>query len=128
MKELTKAEEQVMQYLWMLGKAYLKDIVEQYPEPKPAYTTVSTVVNVLVKKGFIDFDSHGKVREYRPAITKSTYSKHSFRGFFSKFFDNSAKRFASFFTQENELSIEELEEIRQLIDQQINKQRRDGNQ
>ncbi len=64
MKELTKAEEQLMQYLWELKSAYLKDIVEQYPEPRPAYTTISTVVNVLVKKGFIDYKTHGKVREY----------------------------------------------------------------
>ncbi len=127
MKELTKAEEHVMQHLWSLQKAYLKDIVEQYPEPKPAYTTVSTVVNVLVKKGFIDFETHGKAREYRPMISKDSYSKQSFNGLLSNFFDNSTKQFASFFTQKNELSTDELQEIRALIDEQIIKQRQDGN-
>lgn len=126
MKELTKAEEQLMQYLWELKKAYLKDIVERYPEPRPAYTTISTVVNVLVKKGFIAFDTYGKVREYRPALSKGKYTKQSFNGLLNNFFDNSTKQFASFFTQENELSVNELQEIRSLIDEQISKQKKDG--
>ena len=126
MKELTKAEEHVMQHLWSLKKAYLKDIVEQYADPKPAYTTISTVVNVLVKKGFIDFETHGKAREYRPMITKDKYTKQSFNGLLNSFFDNSTKQFASFFTQKSELSVEELTEIRTLIDNQITKQNQDG--
>ncbi|MEQ9467656.1 MAG: BlaI/MecI/CopY family transcriptional regulator [Ekhidna sp.] len=119
MKELTKAEEQLMHYLWGLKKAYLKDIVEQYPEPAPAYTTISTVVNVLVKKGFIGFNTHGKSREYYPLISKEKYSRQSMKGLMSNFFDNSAKQFASFFTTQEDLSIEELQEIRKLIDEQI---------
>ncbi|MCP4459104.1 MAG: BlaI/MecI/CopY family transcriptional regulator [Cytophagales bacterium] len=126
MKELTKAEEHVMQHLWSLKKAYLKDIVEKYLEPKPAYTTVSTVVNVLVKKGFIDFETHGKAREYRPVITKDKYTRQSFNGLLNSFFDNSTKQFASFFTQKSELSVAELKEIRTLIDEQITKQKQDG--
>ena len=126
MKELTKAEEHVMQYLWSLKKGYLKDIVEQYPEPKPAYTTISTVVNVLVKKGFIDFDTHGKAREYRPMISKDKYTKQSFNGLLNNFFDNSTKQFASFFTQKSKLTVDELKEIRALIDDQITKQKKDG--
>lgn len=125
MKELTKAEEQLMQYLWELEKAYLKDIVEQYPEPRPAYTTISTVVNVLVRKGFVDFKPHGKVREYFPKVTKDKYTKQSFKGLLDSFFNNSTKQFASFFTRENELSVEELQEIRSLIDEQIDK-KKDG--
>lgn len=122
MKELTKAEEQLMQYLWTLKKAYLKDIVEQYPEPRPAYTTISTVVNVLVKKGFIGFEAHGKVREYHPKVTKNKYTRHSFKGLLNSFFDNSTSQFASFFTKESELTVDELKEIRSLIDEQIKKQ------
>lgn len=119
MKELTKAEEQLMHYLWLLEKAYLKDIVEQYPEPAPAYTTISTVVNVLVKKGFIGFNTHGKSREYFPIISKEKYTQQSMNGLMSSFFDNSAKKFASFFTSQKDLSVEELQEIRKLIDEQI---------
>ncbi|WP_421763142.1 BlaI/MecI/CopY family transcriptional regulator [Ekhidna sp.] len=119
MKELTKAEEQLMHYLWLLEKAYLKDIVEQYPDPAPAYTTISTVVNVLVKKGFIGFNTHGKAREYYPIISKEKYTQQSMNGLMSSFFDNSTKKFASFFTSQKDLSVEELREIRKLIDEQI---------
>jgi BlaI family penicillinase repressor len=121
MKELTKAEEQLMQYLWEIKHAYLKDIVEQYPEPRPAYTTISTVVNVLVRKGFIDFTLHGKSRLYRARILKEKYAKQSFNGLMNSFFDNSTKQFASFLTQQSELSVDQLKEIRALIDEQIQK-------
>ena len=123
MKELTKAEEQLMHYLWTLEKAYLKDIVEQYPEPAPAYTTISTVVNVLVKKEFIGFETHGKSRQYFPLISKEKYSKQSINGLMSNFFDNSARKFASFFTSQKDISVEELQEIRKLIDEQIEKRK-----
>ncbi len=123
MKELTKAEEQVMQYLWKLNTAYLKDIVEEYPEPRPAYTTISTVVNVLVKKGVIDFELHGKSRQYRPAISKDSYTKQTFNGMLNTYFDNSTSQFASFFAQKNELTVDELKEIRALIDEQIEKKK-----
>jgi len=119
MKELTKAEEQLMHYLWSLEKAYLKDIVEQYPKPAPAYTTISTVVNVLVKKGVIGFETHGKSRQYYPLITKEKYTRQSMNGLMNNFFDNSAKKFASFFASQDDLSVEELQEIRKLIDEQI---------
>ena len=84
MKELTKAEEQAMKYLWKLKTAYLKDIVSAYPAPCPAYTTVSTVVNVLVKKGFIGFETHGKSRAYHPLISQANYRKHAFGNMLSE--------------------------------------------
>ena len=87
MKELTKAEEQIMQYLWKLEKGFLKDIVEQFPEPKPAYTTVSTVIRVLVKKGFISFNTYGKVHEYYAMVGKRDYTKAFFSGIFNSFFE-----------------------------------------
>lgn len=123
MKELTKAEEQLMHYLWTLERAYLKDIVEQYPVPAPAYTTISTVVNVLVKKGFIGFNTHGKSREYFALISKEKYTQQSMNGLMNSFFDNSTKKFASFFTSQKDLSVEELQEIRKLIDEQIAKRK-----
>ncbi|MDH5610262.1 MAG: BlaI/MecI/CopY family transcriptional regulator [Cyclobacteriaceae bacterium] len=121
MKELTKAEEQLMHYLWKLERAYLKDIVEEYPEPRPAYTTISTVVNVLVKKLFVGFETHGKARLYTPLISREQYTQQTFDGLLSGYFENSVRQFASFFAQKEELTVEELQEIRALIDQQIQK-------
>lgn len=112
-----------MQYLWSIKQAYLKDIVEQYPEPRPAYTTISTVVNVLVRKGFIDFTVHGKSRLYKARISKDKYTKQTFNGLMDSFFDNSTKQFASFLTQKSELTVEQLKEIRALIDEQIRNQK-----
>lgn len=121
MKELTKAEEQLMKHLWKLEKAYLKDIVDEYEEPKPAYTTISTVVNVLVKKGIIGFDLHGKAKHYHPLISKDEYSTYSIKGLVTNFFNNSYKQFASFFTSRKDLSVDELKEIRKMIDDEIKK-------
>jgi predicted transcriptional regulator len=121
MIELTKAEEQVMQYLWNIEKGFLKDIIEQYPEPRPAYTTISTVVRVLVKKKAIGFNTYGKVNEYFPLVKKSEYTKRYMSTLVQNFFNNSPKQFASFFTKESDLSVSELEELKSLIDQQISK-------
>jgi len=123
MKELTKAEEQIMQYLWKLEKGFLKDIVEQFAEPRPAYTTVSTVIRVLVKKGFIKFNTYGKVHEYFPAIGKEDYSKKFLKSWIGDFFNHSNKKFVSFFMQEEELDLTELEEMRKLIEEQIDKRK-----
>lgn len=119
MIELTKAEEQVMQYLWNIKKGFLKDIVEQYPEPRPAYTTVSTVVRVLVKKKAIGYNTYGKVNEYFSLVNKNDYSRRYMKTLVQNFFNNSQQQFASFFTKESDLSISELEELKALIDQQI---------
>ncbi|CAM1362144.1 Penicillinase repressor [Tenacibaculum sediminilitoris] len=119
MNELTKAEEQVMQYVWKLNKAFLKDIVEQFPEPKPAYTTISTVVRVLVRKEFLKFDTFGKVRQYYPAITKENYFKKHFRNVIGSFFSGSKSKFALFFTENEDFDLTELEEIKSLIENKI---------
>ncbi|MBI9063015.1 MAG: BlaI/MecI/CopY family transcriptional regulator [Marinilabiliaceae bacterium] len=124
MIELTKAEEQVMQYLWNIEKGFLKDIVEKYPDPKPAYTTVSTVVRVLVKKGAIAYNTYGKINEYYPVIKKTDYTKRFMKTMVKNFFNNSQQQFASFFTKESDLSVSELEELRKLIDQKINEQKK----
>lgn len=126
MKALTKAEEQVMKYLWELGTGYLKNIVAQYDESAPAYTTVSTVVNVLVKKKFIGFKTHGKSKEYYPLVSKATYARQSLQGIMHTFFNDSPKQFASFFTQQNDLSIEELRELQEMIALEIKKQQKNG--
>ena len=120
MKELTKAEEQVMQYLWDLGKGFLKDIVEEFPEPRPAYTTISTVIRVLVKKGFIGFNTYGKTHEYFPEISRKEYFSKHLNSMITDHFGGSMVDFASFFAGNEALDLTELEEIRSLIDQKIN--------
>ena len=123
MKELTKAEEQVMQVIWKLEKAFLKDIVEAMPDPKPAYTTVSTVIRVLVKKGYIGFHTYGKVNEYHPLILKGAYSKTHIKNMLNSFYDNSFKRLTASFAGDESLGLQELEEIRQMIDGEIKKRK-----
>jgi len=120
MKQLTRAEEQVMQIVWEIKKGFLKDIVERFPEPKPAYTTVSTVIRVLIKKGFIGFKSYGKTNEYFPALTKSEYFKGNIKPMINNYIEGSPVRLALFFTSES-VTLTELEEIRQLIDERIKK-------
>ncbi len=127
MKELTKAEEQLMQYVWKLEKAFLKDIVEQFPEPRPAYTTVSTVIRVLVKKGFIKFNTYGKIHEYYPAVRKNEYFRFYFKGMMKSFFNNSTSKFASHFSKDDDVSLTELEEMKQILEDQI-KQRKSKNE
>ena len=120
MKELTKAEQQVMHHIWELKKSFLKDIVEAFPEPRPAYTTISTVIRVLVKKGFVGFKTYGKVHEYHPEISRQSYFRTHVKSLINNHFDGSVVSFASFFTGDDAMGVGELEEIRQLIDQKIN--------
>jgi BlaI family penicillinase repressor len=119
MNKLTKPEEQIMHYLWKLKKAFLKDIVEQFPDPKPAYTTISTVVRVLVKKKFIDYKTFGKTREYYPIVSKQKYFSEYMNDVIFSFFNGSSGKFASYFTKNEDLNLTELEEIKELIEQKI---------
>jgi BlaI family transcriptional regulator, penicillinase repressor len=125
-RELTKAEEQIMQVLWELEKGMVHDILDRFPEPKPAYNTVSTIVRILEQKGFIDHKAYGRTYEYFPLVNKKDYTRTYFRHFVSNYFENSYHSLASFFTKEEKLSIRELEEIKQLMDDEINKQKNPG--
>jgi BlaI family transcriptional regulator, penicillinase repressor len=109
MKELTKAEEQIMQELWTLGKAFVKDILDRLPDPKPAYNTVSTIIRILEKKGFIDHYIQGKNHQYFPVISKTEYTKLYFRNFLSGYFNNSFQEMVSF--KENKMTLSDLDEI-----------------
>ncbi len=120
MKELTKAEEQVMQILWKLKKGFVKDLIKQFKSPKPAYNTVSTIVRILEKKGFVWHKAYGKTHEYYPKISKKEYAKSFFNKFLNNYFSNSFQQMVSFFSENNELSVEEIEEIKQLLEKQIN--------
>lgn len=123
MKKLTKAEEQLMNYLWKLEKGYMKDLVDMFPEPKPAYTTIATLLTRMIDKGLVGFIQRGKVREYFPKLKKSEYIKSHFNQIVQSFFNNSTAQFASFFTAKADLSLEELEELKGIIQQQIEKKK-----
>ena len=110
MKELTKAEEELMQILWKLGKGFINDILEELKNPKPAYNTVSTIVRILEKKGFVDHTAYGKSHEYYPIVSKKEYTKTYFGHFMKNYFGNSYREMVSFFTSDNNLNLLELEE------------------
>lgn len=114
MKELTRAEDQIMQILWKLKKAFVKDIIEQMPAPKPAYNTVSTIVRILENKGFIGHTAYGKTHEYHPLVAKENYSKFYLNNFLSGYFGGSFQNLVSFFAQENDLSISDVEKLLEL--------------
>ena len=115
--QLTNAEEQIMKFLWKLEKAYMKNILDEFPEPKPATTTVSTLLKRMTGKGFIGFEQHGSNRLYYPLVKKTDYFSSHLKSLINDFFNNSATQFASFFT--SEISETELKELRDLVDKQI---------
>lgn len=120
-KELTKAEEQVMQLLWQLEEAIVKDIIALMPDPKPAYNTVSTVVRVLESKGFIDHKAYGNSHVYFPLISEGQYRKFTFDKMMSNYFSNSYESLVSFIADEKKLGVKELDELTKLIDKLKNK-------
>ena len=111
LKELTRAEDQVMQILWKLKKAFVKDIVEEMPEPKPAYNTVSTIVRILETKGFVDHKAYGKTHEYFPLISREKYTKFYLNNMISGYFNGSFNNLVSFFAKENKLNANDLEKL-----------------
>ena len=121
MKNLTKAEEQVMQILWQLDEAIVKDIIEKMPDPKPAYNTVSTVVRVLEGKGFIDHKAYGNSHVYFPAVTEAEYKKFTFDKMMKNYFSNSYQSLVSFIADEKKLGLKELDELTELLENLKNK-------
>jgi predicted transcriptional regulator len=124
MKELTRAEEQVMQILWKLERAFVKDIVEDFPDPKPAYNTVSTIVRILEKKGVVTHKAYGNTHEYFPIVSKDEYKKKYLRSFLGRYFGGSFPEMVSFFAGDRDLSLQELEEIQKLLREEIEAQKR----
>lgn len=111
MKHLTKAEEEVMQVLWQQGPCFVKEIIPHLPNPKTAYNTVSTIVRILEDKGFVGHETFGRSHRYFPLVTKAQYRKQAFKELFAKYFDGSYKQLASFFTKEEEMDEQELEQF-----------------
>lgn len=110
-KPLTKAEEDIMQVLWKLGKAFVKEIVDEMPDPKPHYNTVSTIIKILTDKGVVGFETFGKANRYYPLIQKEEYSKKTMMNFVKKYFEGSYSNMFSFFAKEKDISVAELEDI-----------------
>ncbi len=111
MKQLTKAEEEIMQILWKLKKGFVRDIIEQMSEPKPAYNTVSTIVRILERKGFVGYKSYGKTHEYFPLVGKGEYSSYYLKNFLGNYFSGSFKQLVSFFAKDNDLDVKDVEEL-----------------
>jgi len=127
MKELTKAEEQIMHVLWFLEKAFVKDIIERLPSPKPAYNTVSTIVRILEKKGFVGHEAFGKTHLYRPLVAKEDYTQKFLQSFVKDYFDDSYQELVSFFAKDRNLTVSELEEILTALREEIKKQKAEKN-
>ncbi|MEJ2006402.1 MAG: BlaI/MecI/CopY family transcriptional regulator [Cyclobacteriaceae bacterium] len=121
MKELTKAEEQVMQILWDLEKAFVKEIISEMPDPKPAYNTVSTIIRILEQKGFVDHKAFGKTYQYYPIIAKDDYSQFYLNNFLTGYFSGSFERLVSFFARENDLDVTEVDELMKHVKKNLNK-------
>jgi len=122
-QELTKAEEEIMQILWELDGGFVKDVVDQFPDPKPAYNTVSTIIRILVKKGVVRFEAIGNTHRYIPKISKEEYTKIYLNHFVGNYFDNSYKTLVSFFAHQEQLSVQELEEMKHFLEQEIQKKK-----
>jgi BlaI family transcriptional regulator, penicillinase repressor len=116
MKDLTKAEEQAMHILWNLERGFVKDIIEQFPEPKPAYSTVSTIVRILEKKEFVGYKAFGKTHQYFPLVSKEAYTKHTANRLVDNYFDGSFKNLVSFFVRDNEMTVKEMDQLMQVIE------------
>jgi predicted transcriptional regulator len=111
MKPLTKAEEEIMHILWQIKKGFVKDILDHFEAPKPAYNTVSTIVRILEKKGFVGYNAFGKTHEYYPLISKENYTRFYLKTMISGYFNGSFSSLVSFFAQQESLSVKEIEAL-----------------
>ena len=121
---LSKKEEELMEIIWNEGKPFMKDIIEAYPEPKPATTTVATLLKRIQEKGFVDYEIFGNSRRYFPLIKKEDYFSRQMKGLIKNFFGNSPLQFASFFTSSANLSEKELEDLKKIVDSEIEKRKK----
>jgi len=122
--QLTKTEEQLMQRLWELERSFMKDLIDSYPDPKPAPTTIATLLKRMIDKGFVGFKMYGNSREYYPMIAKADYFSKHVNGLIKNFFNDSASQFASFFTKRTNLTSEELEELKEIIEMEIKRKKK----
>jgi BlaI family transcriptional regulator, penicillinase repressor len=123
MRELTRAEEQVMQVLWKIEKGFVKDILGHFSDPKPAYNTVSTIVRILQEKGFVGHKAYGRTHEYFSLVSRDEYSQFHLKTFVKDYFSNSFESMVSFFAREKNISVREMEEIMVIMEKEIKKQK-----
>jgi BlaI family penicillinase repressor len=112
-----------MQVLWKIKKGFVKEILEHFDDPKPAYNTVSTIVRILQEKGFVTHKAYGRTHEYYPIVTKSEYSKSHLSTFVNDYFSNSFEKMVSFFAKEKSISLQEMEDIMRIMDSEVKKQK-----
>lgn len=121
---LSKAEEHLMELIWKHGKVFMKELLESYPDPKPATTTIATLLKRMQEKGFVGFTLYGNSRQYYPLIDKAAYFSKHVKGIIKSYFDDSPMQFASFFTRSTDLTTSELEELRRIVDQELKRKRK----
>lgn len=121
--KLTSAEEQLMELIWDKDQVFMKDIIDSFPDPKPATTTIATLLKRMQNKGFVAYKLMGNSRQYYPLVRKSEYFSKHVNGLIKNFFGSSAMQFASFFTTETNLTTAELEDLKKIIDKQLNKKK-----
>jgi BlaI family penicillinase repressor len=121
-RTLTRAEEEIMRILWQLKKAFVKDILSEMPEPKPAYNTVSTIIRILEKKEVVGYNAYGKTHEYFPLISEEEYKRYEMKQLMVNYFDNSLPNLVSFFVKDNDLKTKDLDDIMKLINEHKNEQ------
>jgi BlaI family penicillinase repressor len=120
---LSKAEEQIMEHIWRLEKVFLKELLDSLPEPKPASTTVITLLKRMQDKGFVAYNLFGNSRQYYPLVEKTQYFSNHMNGLIKNFFNNSAAQFGSFFARDTNLSTQELEQLREIISDELNRKK-----
>ena len=116
MTTLTKAEEKIMKILWGIEQGFIKDIIDQYPNPKPPYNSVSTIVRVLVQKKIVDYKAYGNSHQYHPMITKEEYRKGQLSRLVSDYYNNSLKQVVNFFSESKQLDEKELDEVMKMLE------------
>lgn len=122
--KLSKSEEGLMELIWKYEKVFLKDIIDTYPEPKPASTTIATLLKRMQDKGFVGYTLFGNSRQYYPLVKKADYFSKHVKGIIKNYFGDSALQFASFFTTTSSLTMAELEDLKKIIDQEIKKKKK----
>lgn len=123
-KELTRAEEEVMQILWRLKRGFIKEILEKFDEPRPAYSTVSTIIRILQEKGFVNYKVYGRTFQYFPVISKDDYRKTQMSSFVRNYFSNSYQKMVSFFAREDTITVKDMEDIMAMMKKEDGEKKR----
>jgi BlaI family penicillinase repressor len=123
MTEITKAQEDILKALWEIKDGAISDVLDVLPEPKPAYNTVATVIKVLEKKGYVSHKTYGKTNVYFAVVSKKDYAQHVLKGSFKSLFNGSLNQMVSFIVKNKDVSLNELEELKEMLESEIKKQK-----